>query len=506
MGGRDGRSTYHKLRSVEATPGGPATVNTESGGGRAHHARGDLSAKLTYDIDARTNLSAKVWGGGGGTITADDAQFRGLTPDFRSFAEHRRLNTHGEFYVGEFNFDHKGLKDGETLKASTQVFGNPIWRQRTSSSFSNGGSLSITQRNHWLFDRSQVDWDHPMRKGQILSIGGSWDIQDTTQFYRFDSVGGDGSLGPDSVDQYHALSNTFAAYATFQQPVGKWTVMPGLRFETNSRRITSPGLPDVRVEHGDLFPTLHVQHALSKTLNLTLSYSKRIDRAPVQWLRPYSSVENIISISEGNPHLKDQSVDAYEANLHFHKNKVDAGLIVYDRETSRLWMQNYSVRPGGASIYAFINAGHRRDSGAEFDLSMPIAHRVKATVSVNLFDERGPVGSIDAPRTQKMFRYTSNGTLEWDGPNKGKTPGDVAQLQWIYNGRARDFQFEAFSWNRLTLSYTHSFDPSLSLTGTFIRSAPLRHNLEAPLVQELYREHPPVEFKLKLLKTFGNPK
>lgn len=505
LAGRQERSPYNKLRSVETTPGGPETINAESGVERAHEARGYLSAKLTYDVDSKTSLSGYTWSGAGETISVNDVQFRGLTPDFQSFIEHRRKDANAGFFIGEFNFDHKGSKEGASLKAAVQFFGNPKWRQRIASEFSDGSSLSITEQNRAFFGHSQVDWDRPLGKGQILSLGGSWDIADTSQHYRFASTGNDGSLGPNSVDQYRALSSTLAAYATFQQPVGSWALMPGLRVERNSKHISSPGLPDVRTEHDNLFPTIHVQHALSKALNLTLSYSKRIDRAPVQSLRPYSTVENVITLVQGNPNLRDQSIDAYEINLHYHRNKMDAGLIVYDRETSGLWMQSYTVNPAGVSIYTMVNAGHRRDRGAEFDVSTPIVGRLKANMSINLFDERGPVGTLGARQMREILRYTSNGTIEWDGPDKGKRPGDVAQLQWTYNGPERDFQFEAFAWEKLTISYTHSFSRTLSLSGTFNYLGPYRHRLDAPQVQELYDEHPPLEFKLKLLKTFDKP-
>jgi hypothetical protein len=103
-----------------------------------------------------------------------------------------------------------------------------------------------------------------------------------------------------------------------------------------------------------------------------------------------------------------------------------------------------------------------------------------------------------------MFRYTTNGTLEWDGPDRGKIPGDVAQLQWIYNGPSRQFQLHYLAWNQLNLSYTHSFGRTLSLSGSLTYNGPNRHRLFAPLVQEYFRDWSPMEFKVKLLKTFGN--
>ena len=37
------------------------------------------------------------------------------------------------------------------------------------------------------------------------------------------------------------------------------------------------------------------------------------------------------------------------------------------------------------------------------------------------------------------------------------------------------------------------------------RLSRIRHDLIAPLVQEYYAQRTPIEFKLKLLRTFGKP-
>ena len=112
--------------------------------------------------------------------------------------------------------------------------------------------------------------------------------------------------------------------------------------------------------------------------------------------------------------------------------------------------------------------------------------------------------TLGAP-SEDIFRYTTNATLEWVGPDHGKVPGDVAQLQWQYSSPSRQPQFRFFDWNALSLSYTHSFSRGLSLNGTMSYWTTSRHRLLAPLVQEFYSQRSPVAFKLKLLKTFGKP-
>src|SRR5579884_1364071 len=64
-GGRIGtgaRSSYHKLRSVEELSGGPTTINTEAGGGPTYGSEGQGSAKISYEFDPRTSISADLLG------------------------------------------------------------------------------------------------------------------------------------------------------------------------------------------------------------------------------------------------------------------------------------------------------------------------------------------------------------------------------------------------------------------------------------------------------------
>jgi outer membrane receptor protein involved in Fe transport len=504
-GGRTGtvrRSHYHKLRTVEDAAGGSATINTETGGGPTRGTEGEGSAKISYELDPRTSVSARIMGGSARDAATNKVVFAGVTPDFQGFDERQRFHTAVSFLISELNFDHKGRKEGETLTASLRVFGNPRQQERNDAAFSDGGSLSTDKLKRFLFADGQIDWQHPMREGQILSAGALWNYARMHEEYRFASTGS--TLDQPVFDQFRGVEETLAAYATFQQPLGTWTVMPGVRMERNSRHVTSPGEPDVDIARTYLFPTLHVQHPLSKRLELTLSYSKRINRPQLNDLRPYPLVQDVITVKQANPHLKDETLDAYEINLKYRRKKLDAGLIVYDRETSHLISQSYTA-VNGVNVVTIVNSGHSRDRGAEIDLSTPLAFRVKLMASVNLFNSRVPAGIGAATIGEDTFRYTTNGTLEWDGPDRGSVPGDVAQLQWTYNGPWRQFQLHYLAWNQLNLSYTHSFSRTASISGTLTYNGRNRHRVFAPLVQEYFAERSPIEFKIKLLKTFGNP-
>ncbi|MEO5587072.1 MAG: TonB-dependent receptor, partial [Novosphingobium sp.] len=495
------RRTYRRERSVEGQLSGTPTVNRETGLHTYDGTVGRISGKATYKLDSRTMFSAQLGGGGGHDVVTNKADYSAVTPDFSPFSEHRRVSSIGSFVTGELNLDHTGARAGETLNATVQFYTNPGVHDVTDARFSDGRRYGIDVQKPSTSIDMQIDWKHPMAVGQILSLGGAWHIDDTTQDYRFTSNDSSGSFGSDMIDQYNARSSTFSAYASFQQTFGPLTFAPGLRGEANQRRISSSGSDDVRINRANLFPSFHASYKVDKRLQFAASFSKRIDRVPLDYLRPYATVEGAYTLFEGNPHLKDQSTNAYEVSVQFRPGKIEAGATVYFRETSELWSKNYSVNAAGTSVYSYVNAGNSWNSGAQFDLSFPIFPRLKASASANLFDERTPIDPTDGRSTQRTFRYSTSGTFEWNGKGRGSVPGDVAQLQWSYNGPSREYQIRKTSWFDLSASYTHSFDRALSLSATFRYSGRTSQRLIAPSVEDISSRQSKPEVQLKLLKT-----
>jgi len=271
-------------------------------------------------------------------------------------------------------------------------------------------------------------------------------------------------------------------------------------------RIASPGQADSSHAATDVFPTLHLDHALTKSLQLSLSYSKRIDRPDLYQLQPYTVVQDVLTLERGNPALRDQSTDSYELNLHLSHGALDAGMTLYDREISRVWASSYALNALDKSVATQINVGRRSDCGAEFDVNVPLVRHVKLSESVNLFYSRVPVDQGDTVSRQQTFRYITNSTLEWDGLQHGSRPGDIAQLQVSIESPSRDLQLRQSARHWVSGSYTHNLCPNLSLTVTaqnVLTPVRNRNTLIAPLVQEDDTKRDQPEIVIKLLKTFG---
>lgn len=504
--GEVGHSTYSKLRSTQEYPGVPESVNSEIGAGSEHLLNVRLGAKITRSIDQRTSLGTQLFWGEFRTRARTDIQFRGLTSDFMSFDEEQRSREFATYRVLEFLFDRSGKREGESLKGTLRFFDNPEVRRDFDAEDSNGGSLRTSKPIHESAVNLKLDWTHRIGKSIILTAGLQSDYIRSHRGYLFSDSAARAGV-PVIADSFSAVQRTSAVYATVQVPVGRWTMMPGLRFDDYDQRVESPSFLTTHLREPEVHPSLHVEHSLGKTLQLTLSYTNRIDRPYVGLLEPYDVVLDRETIQRGNPNLRDQQSDSFEADLHYRRGKLDAGVILYDRETRGLFSNRYSVAPSGSTVITQFNAGHKSDRGAEFDVNTPLLPRLKVTTSVNLFDSRTPIDPFAGASSLETFRYSANTTWEWTGKQRRSVPGDTAQVQLVYDNPHRDYQIRYSSTYSLTASFTHNLAKALSLTATADRIIVLRndHVLDAPLVHEVYqrRERGP-EVRLKLLKSFGS--
>jgi outer membrane receptor for ferrienterochelin and colicin len=503
-GGRDVPLHYHRQLSIYGAQSLNPTTYTEGGRRRIKDLSGEISGKVTYAIDPKTNVSAKIDVGGYINRATTKATFEGLTSDFEPFNERLRYEKDSSLLIGQFDFDHKGAREGETLTAGLNIYGHPKTKLTYDASFSNGPGFSTTQENSLLGLYGQVDWQRPIGQHDILSLGGSWNWRRLAERFQSSGANFDSKIEADTINRYTAINDTAAVYATFQHAFGDWNVMPGLRAEKSRREVRSFGNPTIVLNRTNLFPTLHIEHRFSKAVNFTASYGKRIERASEDMLSPYTTVRDTSTRFIGNPLLKDQATDSYEVSFHYRRKKVEGGLTLYDRETSRLWSTQY-VTENGIQSFTYVNSGHRRDAGLELDVSSPLFARFKGNATVNVFYERAPVGFISGAGARSSLRYSANTTLEWTAPEHGKKPGDSFQLHWEHQSPRREFQLYYFPTDFVEASYTRSMSPTASLTASANISSATRRTLHAPAVREDYNETKPAEIKLKLLKRFGAP-
>lgn len=121
--------------------------------------------------------------------------------------------------------------------------------------------------------------------------------------------------------------NIFSAYLSAAKTFNdKWSIKLGLRSEYTLSNGNSLTLQEVtKRKELELFPSAYLNYHLNTTNSFTLSYGRRINRPPYNFLDPFRSYLSPYSYSEGNPYLRPAYNNNFELK-HLYKSKLATSL------------------------------------------------------------------------------------------------------------------------------------------------------------------------------------
>src|SRR5690606_22750609 len=106
-----------------------------------------------------------------------------------------------------------------------------------------------------------------------------------------------------------------ALYSLYAGEIDKLGFQGGVRAEYTYRSITVDETNNFTIDTWDYFPTLHASYSFSPAQQIMASYTRRIDR-PGGWaLEPFETWSDANSVRRGNPALKPEYIDSYEAGF-----------------------------------------------------------------------------------------------------------------------------------------------------------------------------------------------
>jgi len=155
-----------------------------------------------------------------------------------------------------------------------------------------------------------------------------------SQFYNFNSTNNpvvSHANGPESIDysllsDYNYTQQIHAAYANWNDQLGKFSYQVGLRFEDaiydGSGKLASDGNPHDTSFHNsfsNLFPSAYISYQLGGQQSIYLNYSRRTNRPGFMQLLPFIDLSNPGTVNTGNPALIPEFIN----NVEFSYSKSD---------------------------------------------------------------------------------------------------------------------------------------------------------------------------------------
>jgi len=145
-----------------------------------------------------------------------------------------------------------------------------------------------------------------------------------------------------------------AFYTQFGTKINKFSYLFGLRWEDSNIEVNQLVTNDFNNKrYNNFFPSAFFAYELSENSNVTLSYSRRIQRPRGRFLNPFPNISSNINIFSGNPDLDPALTHAVDFGYLKRWNKVTFNTSLYGNKTD--------------DVFSFI----RRESG-EFVDGIPI--------------------------------------------------------------------------------------------------------------------------------------
>lgn len=223
----------------------------------------------------------------------------------------------------------------------------------------------------------------------------------------------------DMRNNYRGNNLLGAAYLSTSIPLGRLSILAGLRFEHNDMELISntSRLVESPMSHhyisDDLFPSVSATYRFNDRHNLRLSYGRTVNRA--EFREVSSSVYydfNLVSDVKGTPSLRSCYIDNVDLRYEFYPSREETVSVAafYKHFDSPIeW--TYTVQGGTDLTYSYINALSADNYGLELDLRKNLSFIGLPCLSV----------SLNGALINSHVRFEP-GSKEEDRPMQGQSP------------------------------------------------------------------------------------
>ncbi|MBI9071810.1 MAG: TonB-dependent receptor [Melioribacteraceae bacterium] len=349
----------------------------------------------------------------------------------------------GDYYTATADYMHKFEKKGHELTLQAQYSKRESDEISRNELTDNNGEITSAQKYYEGGPakriRVRADYVLPFSETNQLELGyeGKINIDDEYNENFIYDVNSKKYLFQDEFSHTNdSKRNIHSLYSLYRGELGNLGYQAGLRGEYIFREMELVGEDlSYELDRFDVFPTFHFSYAETKTTQLMASYSKRIRRARNHYLEPYLTWTDAYNVRRGNPELKPQYIDAFEAGIQKIYEWGSFSVEGYYRITSDKIERVKSVYSDNVLLSTFENVGKSYSLGTEIMFNSDPFSWWNVSLMANLYDYRqeGELygKSYDAKsfnwnsRFNNIFKITTATTFQINGMYYG--PSESAQ-------------------------------------------------------------------------------
>jgi len=291
--------------------------------------------------------------------------------------------------------------------------------------FSTGGSGIQDRNNQRTFSDDQfrelrvdMDYRQPLGDSGRLEAGFRINYDWLEQNYRVEEqINGNWVLADNEV----ALSDNFtyndkvnAAYASIAGDLGVFNYQLGVRAENTiiESKLTETGRNSDQ-NYTNLFPSAFLSYSVNEFNSFQVSYSRRISRPRIWWILPFTEISDVRTRRVGNPELRPEFGDSYEAGYLRIWESGSLLTSLYYRYRTDVAERITTIDGNGITTSQPINLATEKAWGIEFSADQELLSNLQLMASLNLFQANRDGEFEGVQYSSESESFTSRMRLRW---------------------------------------------------------------------------------------------
>ena len=293
----------------------------------------------------------------------------------------------------------------------------------------------------------QADYTHPLKKDQLLEVGGKAILRYAESDYRFllaDPATAPFVIQPNRTDVFSYHQDVAAAYASYGfSLLKKYNFKLGTRYEHTSINgdFTSTETT-IAQDYSNLIPSIAISRTLKNNQTIKFNYTKRIQRPQLFYLNPFENRMDTFNIQVGNPNLEAELTNSYELGYStFFKSGTSVNASVYWRQTNNS-IQSFTLPTAeGVNYIRFGNIGRNASYGLSLFGNAKFLKKGNISGNLNVFytDLESQSAQLEAANASMMYNANLNASYSFP-------KGISAQVFGMFNSPRVTLQGKSSSW------------------------------------------------------------
>jgi outer membrane receptor protein involved in Fe transport len=169
-----------------------------------------------------------------------------------------------------------------------------------------------------------------------------------------------------STFDYEYVERIYSIYGNYAKQINKFKFQGGIRGE---KALQAPNLISDTTSYANrymnIFPSAFVRYELNKKSELSLSYSRRINRPTSDQLNPFSSYSDPFNLRRGNPALRPEFINSFDFGYGVNGKKITLNASLFYRQTVSVISRVKEFYENGTTAVTYGNIDESHSAGTE---------------------------------------------------------------------------------------------------------------------------------------------